>query len=116
MTSSLTAPGGSRQKGGSVKDEHILRPLARIEGKLDLLISATGAVLRKESRIMGIEQDILLECQRTKDIQESARLLMQRLYDLVAAGDPESLQQALAILKNEDDATATAVVNYTPAA
>jgi hypothetical protein len=101
-----------------VKDEHILGPLRRIERKVDLALSALGAVLRKEQHMAGELDFMQSEISETKAVQESAILLLQQLKVLldaaIASGDMTQVAVLAQQLSDQTDTLAAAVATYTP--
>lgn len=101
-----------------MKDEHILGPLKRIERKLDLTLSALGAILRKEHHMAGELDFMQAEISETKAVQESAVLLLQQLKTLldaaIASGDMTQVAVLAQQLSDQTDTLAAAVATYTP--
>lgn len=102
-----------------MKDEHILRPLARIEGKLTLALRALGVILREEDHMAG-ELDLLTaEVAENSTVVGSAVALLQQLKALldaaIASGDMTQVAVLAQQLSDQTDALAAAVVANTPA-
>jgi metal-responsive CopG/Arc/MetJ family transcriptional regulator len=103
-----------------VKDEHILRPLARIEGKLTLALRALGVILREEDHMAGELDAIVTEVAENKTVVGSAVALITQLKVLleaaIASGDMTQVAALAQQLSDQTDALAAAVVAGTPAA
>lgn len=92
--------------------------LVRIERKLDLLLSATGAILRREQVIMASIDDILNDVAELPTINDSLDSLFVQLQALIEAGktDPAKLQLAHDLIVAQKERTKSAIVANTPAA
>ncbi len=90
--------------------------LARIERKLDLVISLLTIVLRKEKSIMADLTQLTADVAAEKTVDDSAIALLQGLKaQLDAAGtDPVALKALSDSLETEQTALAAAVTANTP--
>jgi hypothetical protein len=101
-----------------VKPEKPEITLARIERKIDLTLSALGAILRKEQRLMASIDEILTDVAELPTINDSLDALFVQLQALIEAGktDPAKLQQAHDLIVAQKERTKAAIVANTPVA